>query len=39
VAQIVTAVHRDVQYCMHRPTNEPLWCTKNYLWVKIAGRK
>ena len=27
VAQIVTAAHRDLQSCMHRPTNEPCTCT------------
>jgi len=44
VAQIVTAVHRDLHSWLHRPTNEPWLHTRNlvgvtYLGVKIALRK
>ena len=28
-AQIVAAAHRDLQYCVHRPTNEPWSHIKN----------
>ena len=29
VEQIVTAAHRDLQSCVHRPTNEPWLHAKN----------